>query len=127
MVANEVKELAQETARATEDVTARVAAIEGDTTRAVTAIAAITARIGQVNDYQTAIAATVEQQAATTAEMAGNIAEVASGRRDIAEGIGVVSGAVDGTRQSVTVSHRAADELNATARRLTGLVGRFRV
>ncbi|MBM2623015.1 methyl-accepting chemotaxis protein [Actinoplanes sp. LDG1-06] len=127
VVANEVKELAQETARATEDVTARVAAIEGDTTRAVDAIEAITARIAQVNDYQTAIAAAVEEQAATTAEMARNIAEVASGSRDIAEGIGVVSGAVEGTRASVTVSHQAADELNATARRLTGLVNRFTV
>jgi methyl-accepting chemotaxis protein len=127
VVANEVKDLAQETARATEDVTARVAAIEGDTTRAVSAIEAITARIAQVNDYQTAIAAAVEEQAATTAEMARNIAEVASGSRDIAEGIGVVSGAVEGTRTSVSVSHRAADELNATSRRLTGLVDRFTV
>ncbi|HEX5206094.1 methyl-accepting chemotaxis protein [Paractinoplanes rhizophilus] len=127
VVANEVKELAQETARATEDVTARVAAIESDTTRAVSAIEAITARIAQVNDYQTAIAAAVEEQAATTAEMARNIAEVASGSRDIAEGIGVVSGAVEGTRQTVTASHEAADELNATANRLTGLVGRFTV
>ncbi|MBL7256317.1 methyl-accepting chemotaxis protein [Paractinoplanes lichenicola] len=127
VVANEVKELAQETARATEDVTARVAAIESDTTRAVDAIEAITARIAQVNDYQTAIAAAVEEQAATTAEMARNISEVASGSRDIAEGIGVVSGAVEGTRASVSVSHRAADELNATARRLTGLVNRFTV
>ncbi|WP_433302257.1 methyl-accepting chemotaxis protein [Actinoplanes sp. CA-030573] len=127
VVANEVKELAQETARATEDVTARVAAIEGDTTRAVSAIEAITARIAQVNDYQTAIAAAVEEQAATTAEMARNIAEVAAGSRDIAEGIGVVSGAVDGTRQTVSASHRSADELNATAGRLTDLVGRFTV
>ncbi|WP_433376899.1 methyl-accepting chemotaxis protein [Actinoplanes sp. CA-142083] len=127
VVANEVKELAQETARATEDVTARVSAIEGDTTRAVSAIEAITARIAQVNDYQTAIAAAVEEQAATTAEMARNIAEVASGSRDIAEGIGVVSGAVEGTRQTVTASHEAAGELNATASRLTGLVGRFTV
>jgi methyl-accepting chemotaxis protein len=127
VVANEVKELAQETARATDDVTARVAAIEGDTTRAVSAIEAITARIAQVNDYQTAIAAAVEEQAATTAEMARNISEVASGSRDIAEGIGDVSGAVEGTRQTVTASHQAADELNATASRLTGLVGRFTV
>ncbi|GID32946.1 methyl-accepting chemotaxis protein [Paractinoplanes brasiliensis] len=127
VVANEVKELAQETARATEDVTARVAAIENDTTRAVDAIEAITARIAQVNDYQTAIAAAVEEQAATTAEMARNISEVASGSRDIAEGIGVVSGAVEGTRASVSVSHQAADELNSTARRLTTLVNRFTV
>jgi methyl-accepting chemotaxis protein len=125
VVAGEVKELAQETARATEDVTARVAAIESDTARAVTAIDAISARIAQVNDYQTAIAAAVEEQAATTSEMARNITEVAAGSREIAEGINVVSGAVDGTRQSIAVSHRAADELNATARRLTGLVDRF--
>ncbi|SNY34081.1 methyl-accepting chemotaxis protein [Paractinoplanes atraurantiacus] len=127
VVAGEVKELAQETARATEDVTSRVQAIESDTSRAVDAIEAITARIAQVNDYQTAIAAAVEEQAATTAEMARNISEVASGSRDIAEGIGVVSGAVDGTRASVAVSHQAADELDATARKLTGLVDRFTV
>ncbi|GIF02687.1 hypothetical protein Asi03nite_02250 [Actinoplanes siamensis] len=127
VVAGEVKELAQETARATDDVTARVAAIEADTTRAVAAIEAITGRIAQVNDYQTAIAAAVEEQAATTAEMARNIAEVAAGSRDIAEGIGVVSGAVDGTRRTVAASHEAAGELNATAGRLTGLVGRFTV
>ncbi|MCM4080364.1 methyl-accepting chemotaxis protein [Paractinoplanes hotanensis] len=127
VVATEVKELAQETARATEDVTERVAAIESDTSRAVTAIEAITARIAQVNDYQTAIAAAVEEQAATTAEMARNISEVASGSRDIASGIGAVTGAVDGTRHSVSVSHQAADELSTTARRLTGLVDRFTV
>ena len=127
VVAGEVKELAQETARATDDVTARVAAIEGDTARAVDAINAITAIIAQVNDYQTAIAAAVEEQAATTAEMARNISEVATGSEDIAVGITAVSGAVDSTRSSVTASHQAADELNATAQRLTELVGRFTV
>jgi methyl-accepting chemotaxis protein len=127
VVAGEVKELAQETARATEDVTARVAAIEGDTARAVTAIGAISARIAQVNEYQTAIATAVEEQAATTAEMARNIAEVASGSREIAEGIGVVTEAVEGTRRTVGVSHQAAGELTATASRLTGLVDRFTV
>ncbi|MBG0565734.1 methyl-accepting chemotaxis protein [Actinoplanes sp. NEAU-A11] len=127
VVAGEVKELAQETARATEDVTARVAAIEGDTARAVTAIDAISARIAQVNDYQTAIAAAVEEQAATTAEMARNISEAADGSREIATGIGTVSGAMEGTRQSVAAAHQAAGELSATAQRLTGLVGRFTV
>ncbi|BEL09260.1 methyl-accepting chemotaxis protein [Actinoplanes sichuanensis] len=127
VVAGEVKELAQETARATEDVTSRVAAIEADTARAVTAIDAISARIAQVNDYQTAIAAAVEEQAATTAEMARNISEAAGGSRDIADGIGTVNGAMRSTRDSVAVSHRAADELTATAQRLTGLVGRFTV
>jgi methyl-accepting chemotaxis protein len=59
--------------------------------------------------------------------MALYISEVASGIFDIAEVIGLVSGAVDGTRQTVTASHEAAGELNATASRLTGLVGRFTV
>jgi methyl-accepting chemotaxis protein len=127
VVAGEVKELAQETARATDDVTSRVAAIEGDTAKAVEAINAITATIGHVNDYQTAIAAAVEQQAATTAEMARNISEVANGSQEIAAGISAVSEAVDSTRSAVAISHRAADELNSTARRLTGLVDRFTV
>jgi len=127
VVAGEVKELAQETARATDDVTARVAAIEGDTSRAVEAINAITATIAQVNDYQTAIAAAVEEQAATTAEMARNISEVAAGSQDIATGITAVSSAVDGTRSAVAVSHTAAGELDATARRMTELVDRFTV
>ncbi|MFI5933171.1 methyl-accepting chemotaxis protein [Actinoplanes sp. NPDC051494] len=127
VVAGEVKDLAQETAKATEDVTARVSAIESDTAKAVEAITAITATIGQVNDYQTAIAAAVEEQAATTAEMSRNITEVSTGSQDIAQGIGAVSGAVDSTRSAVAVSHQAADELNNTAQRLTVLVGRFTV
>ncbi|WP_229715759.1 methyl-accepting chemotaxis protein [Mangrovihabitans endophyticus] len=127
VVAGEVKDLAQETAKATDDVTARVAAIEGDTARAVEAINAITSTIGKVNDYQNAIAAAVEEQAATTAEMARNISEVASGSEDIATGIGAVSNAVNSTRNAVDASHQAAGELNATARRLTELVGRFTV
>ncbi|AGL15283.1 methyl-accepting chemotaxis protein [Actinoplanes sp. N902-109] len=127
VVAGEVKDLAQETAKATEDVTARVSAIEADTARAVAAINAITATIAQVNDYQTAIAAAVEEQAATTAEMSRNITEVATGSQDIATGISAVSGAVESTRSAVVVSHQAADELNATARRLTVLVDRFTV
>ncbi|MEV6306801.1 methyl-accepting chemotaxis protein [Actinoplanes sp. NPDC051861] len=127
VVAGEVKELAQETARATEDVTSRVAAIEADTARAVTAIDAISARIAQVNDFQTAIAAAVEEQAATTAEMARNISEAAQGSREIAQGIGTVSGAMEGTRQSVAEAERAAAELSGTAHRLEDLVGRFTV
>ncbi|UQU63373.1 methyl-accepting chemotaxis protein [Couchioplanes caeruleus] len=127
VVAGEVKDLAQETAKATEDVTARVSAIEGDTARAVDAITAITSTIARVNDYQNAIAAAVEEQAATTAEMSRNIVEVATGSREIAGDIGAVSGAVESTRAAVTVSHEAAGELDATARRLTELVDRFTV
>ncbi|SDY94313.1 methyl-accepting chemotaxis sensory transducer [Micromonospora pattaloongensis] len=125
VVAGEVKELAQETARATGDVTARVAAIEEDTARAVAAIDAISATIGRVNDYQNAIAAAVEEQAATTTEMTRTIHEVAGGGERIAQSVSAVSTTMETTRRAVEVSQEAASELNGTARHLTGLVGRF--
>ncbi|MEV1290364.1 methyl-accepting chemotaxis protein [Micromonospora sp. NPDC049679] len=125
VVAGEVKELAQETARATGDVTARVAAIESDTARAVEAIDAISTTIARVNDYQNAIAAAVEEQAATTNEMSRNINEVAGGGEQIAESVSVVSSTVETTRSAVEVSQDAATELNTTARHLTALVNRF--
>ena len=69
VVANEVKELAQETAKATEDISQRIEAIQGDTAGAVEAIGQIAEIIGQINDYQTTIASAVEEQTATTNEM----------------------------------------------------------
>ncbi len=73
VVASEVKDLASETARATEDVAARVEAIQGDTTHAVGAIEEITRIIGDINASQTTIAAAVEEQTATTAEISSSI------------------------------------------------------
>ncbi len=70
VVANEVKELAKETARATEDIGRKIEAIQGDTTGAVTAIAEISEVIGRINDIQTTIASAVEGQTATTNEIA---------------------------------------------------------
>ena len=78
VVANEVKELAQETAKATEDIARRVQAIQGDTTAAVAAIGEISTIIAQINDQQTTIASAVEEQTATTNEMS---AVGAGGRR----------------------------------------------
>ena len=83
VVANEVKELAQETARATEDIARRVEAIQGDTAGAVEAIGEIATIITSINDYQLTIASAVEEQTATTNEMARNVAEASTGlRRD---------------------------------------------
>ncbi|WP_336033952.1 methyl-accepting chemotaxis protein, partial [Geodermatophilus sp. FMUSA9-8] len=65
VVANEVKELAQETAKATEDIARRVQAIQGDTTAAVTAIGEISSIVAQISDRQTTIASAVEEQTAT--------------------------------------------------------------
>ncbi|WP_407341860.1 methyl-accepting chemotaxis protein [Pengzhenrongella phosphoraccumulans] len=94
VVAGEVKELARETARATEEITRRVEAIQADTTGAVAAIGEISAIIASINDYQLTIASAVEEQTATTNEMSRSVAEAATGSGEIASNItGVASGA----------------------------------
>ena len=127
VVATEVKDLAQATARATEDVIGRVHAIESDTRSAIDAIAGITEAISRVDSFQSAIAAAVEEQSATTAETARNVSEAASGSSDIANSLGVVAEAADTTRAAVHESQEAVVELDETAGRLTALVGRFKV
>ncbi len=93
MVASEVKDLAQETARATEDISHRVETIQTDTGGAVTAIEQITEVIARISDFQTTIASAVEEQTATTGEMNRSVAEAASGTGDIAQNItGVAAG-----------------------------------
>ena len=79
VVANEVKELAQETAKATEDIARRVQAIQGDTTAAVAAIEEISSIVAQISDRQTTIASAVEEQTATTSEMSRSVQEAAGG------------------------------------------------
>jgi methyl-accepting chemotaxis protein len=80
VVANEVKELAQETAKATEDIAKRVQAIQGDTTAAVAAIEEISSIVAQISDRQTTIASAVEEQTATTNEMSRSVQEAAPPR-----------------------------------------------
>ena len=126
VVANEVKELAQETARATEDISRRVEAIQVDTANAVTAIEEVSTVIQQINDYQTTIASAVEEQTATTAEMDRNVTEAASGSGDIATNIAGVAQAAHSTSESVTESQRAADELAQVSIRLGTLTAQFR-
>ena len=91
MVAGAFKELAQETARATEDIGVRVNAIQQDTGGAVDVISRISEVIAKINDYQTTIASAVEEQTATTAEMGRSISEVASGSSRIAANISDVA------------------------------------
>ncbi|WNV75586.1 methyl-accepting chemotaxis protein [Geodermatophilus sp. DSM 44513] len=125
VVANEVKELAQETAKATEDIARRVEAIQGDSTGAVAAIGRISTVIGQINDYQTTIASAVEEQTATTSEMSRSVSEAAGGTTQIAENISGVSGAADATTQALTQTRTAVDELSRMAVDLRTTVGRF--
>src|SRR5690606_21069933 len=91
VVASEVKDLAQETAKATEDIARRVAAIQVDTVSAVEAIAEISTIIANINDYQLTIASAVEEQTATTNEMSRSVAEAATGSGEIAANISGVA------------------------------------
>ncbi|GAB4083260.1 methyl-accepting chemotaxis protein [Modestobacter muralis] len=125
VVANEVKELAQETARATEDIARRVEAIQADTTRAVAAIGGISGVIGQINDFQLTIASAVEEQTATTNEMSRSVQEAAGGSTEIATNTTAVSAAASSTTQALGQTRLAVDELSRMASDLRSTVGRF--
>ncbi|MFC8924181.1 methyl-accepting chemotaxis protein [Cellulosimicrobium sp. NPDC057127] len=127
VVASEVKELAQETAKATEDIARRVEAIQGDTDGAVGAIAEITQIIGQINDYQLTIASAVEEQSATTNEMSRGVQESATGASEIAGNItGIASGARENARTMEEMS-TAVGELAHVSEQLRAQVSRFRM
>ncbi|MEV6350143.1 methyl-accepting chemotaxis protein [Actinoplanes sp. NPDC051851] len=125
VVAGEVKELAQETAKATEDISQRVQAIQADTESAVAAIARIGEVIEKINQFQTTIASAVEEQTATTAEMNRNVATAASGASEIAHNINGVSSAAEQSTMGVAAGQQAAAELGALADDLNRLVSRF--
>ncbi|GMA41560.1 methyl-accepting chemotaxis protein [Mobilicoccus caccae] len=125
VVANEVKDLAQETARATEDIGTRVEAIQGDTQAAVAAISEISSIISQISDTQQAIASAVEEQTATTNEMGRNVSDAAAGARSISDGITQRVSAARHSHESAQETERAATELAQRASDLEGLISRF--
>jgi len=126
VVANEVKELAKETAKATEDISQKIETIQTDTRSAVTAIGQIGQIITQINDIQNTIASAVEEQTATTNEISRNVADAARGSGEIAQNIGVVASAAQSTSGGASDTDRAANELSRMAAELQKLVGQFR-
>jgi methyl-accepting chemotaxis protein len=126
VVANEVKELAKETAKATEDISQKIAAIQKDTEGTIAAIGQIGTVIGQVNDISNTIASAVEEQTATTNEIARNVAEAAKGSDEIAQNITTVAQAAASTTEGSANMQRAAAELSRTATQLQRLAGQFR-
>ncbi|HEY1133139.1 MAG TPA: methyl-accepting chemotaxis protein [Nocardioides sp.] len=127
VVANEVKELAKETARATEDISAKIDAIQADTSGAVSAISEISEVIGRINDIQTTIASAVEEQTATTNEIARSVTEAAAGANGIAEDVTQVASAADDTRQGAQNTLQSATDLAGMATQLKSLVQQFTV
>ena len=126
VVANEVKELAKETAKATEDISQKIEAIQGDTNGAVDAISQISAVINQINDIQTSIASAVDQQTATANEISRNISEAAKGSSEIAQNITSVAQAAKSTSMGANDTQRAADELARMAAALQKLIAQFK-
>jgi methyl-accepting chemotaxis protein len=121
VVANEVKELAKETARATEDISHKIEAIQSATRGAVTAIDDIRKIINEINDIQHTIASAVEEQTATTNEMSRNVGEAARGTADIAQNMSGLAVAVQQTSKWVASTRSASSDIVAMAALLSQL------
>jgi methyl-accepting chemotaxis protein len=127
VVASEVKELAQESAKSSEDIALRIAAIQADAEGAVSAIADIAETIARISDLQLSIASAVEEQTSTTVEMARGVSQAASGAGDIAAAIADVAAAAGTTMADALESTHAAEELAGITRDLEAAVGKFRL
>jgi len=122
VVANEVKELAKETAKATEDISQKIEAIQADTRGAVQAIGQIADVIHQINDISNTIASAVEEQTATTNEITRNVTEAARGSAEIAHNITGVATAAKSTTEGATDILQASSLLAKLAADLQALV-----
>ena len=122
VVANEVKELAKATARATEDISQKIETIQTDTGSVVSAIDDNSENIGQISDIQSTIASAVEEQAATTSEIGRNVTEAARGSSEIAENITSVAEAAASTSTGAAQTSMSATEMSGIADRLRELI-----
>ncbi|MBC7976790.1 MAG: HAMP domain-containing protein, partial [Myxococcales bacterium] len=125
VVANEVKELAKETAKATEDIGRSIDSIQTDTQDAVAAIGHISTIIAQINDISSTIASAVEEQNATTNEMGRNVNESAQGSGEIARNITTVAQVAQHTASGASQTMAAATDLARMATELKQLVAKF--
>jgi methyl-accepting chemotaxis protein len=127
IVANEVKELAQETARATGEISQRIDTLQSESSAAVHAIEKISGVVEEINRYQLSIAAAVEAQATSSTDMTNSIEEAASGAAAVGGSIASVARTVQESTAVVEQAGRAADDLARMATELDRLVGGFRV
>jgi len=125
VVANEVKELAKQTAKATEDIGQKIDAIQGDTKGAVKAIEEIGTIINQINDISNSIASAVEEQTVTTNEIGRSVTEASKGVGEIARNIGGVALAAKNTTQGANDTQKASQELSQMAARLQSVISKF--
>jgi methyl-accepting chemotaxis protein len=127
VVANEVKELATQTAQATEDITRRIAAIQAETRGAVHAVGEISGIIGEVNDIAGHLSSAVEEQSATTQEMSRSVSAAAHGGEEIISSVARVAEGAEHTTTGAGQTRQAAGELARMSSQLQSVVGRFRI
>ncbi|ACK84719.1 methyl-accepting chemotaxis protein [Methylorubrum extorquens] len=125
VVAAEVKELANQTARATEEISGQIGQIQGATGQAVGAIGSITTRIREINTVTATIAAAVEQQGAATQEIVRNVAEASVGTSEVTTNIGGVAEASEETGAAASQVLMSASELSRQSEHLSAEVKRF--
>ncbi|MCU4187030.1 methyl-accepting chemotaxis protein [Acidiferrimicrobium sp. IK] len=126
VVASEVKDLAQQTGKATSDITAKVAAIQNDSAAAAGAISEILTLIGTMTESQASIASAVEEQSATTNEIGRSVSDAAHGAASIAQTIGSVASAAADTTIGANKSRQSSEQLASLAAQLGSLVSQFR-
>ncbi|SHG71199.1 methyl-accepting chemotaxis protein [Bradyrhizobium erythrophlei] len=125
VVASEVKALANQTAKATEEISAQVAAMQSSTSDAVAAISGITQTIGQMSEITVSISTSIEQQGDATREIARNIQQVAAGSSEISAHIGGVTTAASATGKAATDVLTNARELDNQSGMLRSAVDGF--
>ncbi|BAE50610.1 Methyl-accepting chemotaxis protein [Paramagnetospirillum magneticum AMB-1] len=125
VVAGEVKNLANQTGRATEEISQQIAAVQEATRQAVDAIGGIVKRIEEINQISAAIASAVEEQSAATAEIARNVQQAASGTQEVSATIGGVTKAAEETGTAAVGVLGSIKSVNQQADALKGVVANF--
>ena len=125
VVAGEVKELAAETAKATEEISSMIRGIQGETAHSVEAIGRISQTIARINEIQNSIASAVEEQSATTIQVTQTVNEVSEGADQISRHISVAAETARGTAGGANDTLAAASELATMAATLRNIVAEF--
>ena len=125
VVASEVKSLANQTAKATDDIAAQIRAVQVASTASVEAIQSISATIGVIDEIAASIASAVEEQGAATREIARNVQQAAIGTSEVSSNITGVSQAASGTGAAAGLVLGAAEELSKQSEALSGQVDKF--
>ena len=125
VVASEVKNLANQTAKATEEISSQIGTIQTETGNAVTAIQSIRGTIDEINEISATIASAVEEQGAATGEIARNVEQAASGNREVTTNIVAVTQAASETGSAAEQVTTVASELNTKAESLSDQVSQF--